>query len=55
MGDSTCREWDLSTGLCTQTFTGHSQYLHSVKLRPETFSLFTASEDGSVRIWGIYY
>jgi THO complex subunit 6 len=45
-----CFQLNLSTGSNSQTFKGHAQSILSLKLKSDT-SLFSGSEDGSLRIW----
>jgi len=48
-----CYEWDLSSTANSQIFKGHAQSILCLKIKPDTFqpSLFSGSEDGSLRIW----
>jgi THO complex subunit 6 len=48
-----CYEWDLASASNSQTFKGHAQSILCLKIKPDAFqpSLFTGSEDGSLRIW----
>ena len=48
-------EWDLATGTCVQQFEGHTDYLHDISYLPKSNELLTASEDGTVGIWGTMY
>jgi THO complex subunit 6 len=45
-----CYEWDLSSCSVSQKFEGHAQSILSLKMKSDT-SLFSGSEDGSLRIW----
>ena len=54
--DETVKIWDLSTGNCTGTLRGHTEWVSSlVLLRPEETSQFSrlasASWDNTLRIW----
>jgi THO complex subunit 6 len=54
MGNNQCYEWDLSTATLARTYRGHTQFLHDVALKSDSEnSLFTSSEDGSVRVWDL--
>jgi THO complex subunit 6 len=54
MGNNQCYEWDLNSGSLVRTYNGHTQFLHDVALKFDAeSSLFTASEDGSVRVWDL--
>jgi THO complex subunit 6 len=46
-----CYEFDLSTTSCSHIYEGHAQFILSLNLKSETTSLFSGSEDGSLRIW----
>ena len=49
--DRTARVWDLATGKCCATLTGHAQEINSISYVGEGQTLATASEDGTVRLW----
>ena len=50
-------EWDLETGKCVKSFGGsgshrHMDYLHGVAYVATSNEVLTASEDGTIRLWG---
>jgi WD40 repeat protein len=47
--DNTCKLWDLQTGQCLRTFTGHTNKVYAVSSTPE--HIYSGSLDGSVRVW----
>jgi WD40 repeat protein len=49
--DHTARVWDLATGQCRATLTGHSHEINSISYVGDGRTLATASEDGTVRLW----
>lgn len=49
-GDWQGYAFDLVTGQCSRSFSGHSDYLHCLALRGAT-DLLTGSEDGLVKFW----
>eukprot|EP01125_Pyxidicula_operculata_P010944 TRINITY_DN3590_c0_g1_i2.p1 TRINITY_DN3590_c0_g1~~TRINITY_DN3590_c0_g1_i2.p1 ORF type:complete len:253 (+),score=32.19 TRINITY_DN3590_c0_g1_i2:424-1182(+) len=49
-GDSIAYSWDLNTHQLTNSFRGHTNYLHCIKSIDES-RIATGSEDGTVRIW----
>jgi WD40 repeat protein len=52
-GDWLVRIWDLSSGTVVATFPGHRAGLMAVRLAPDGRRLLTASDDGSIRLWGL--
>ena len=46
--DASILSWDLKTGKCIETFTGHKEYIHDVDIAGH--QLVSASEDGSVKV-----
>ncbi|GJJ12335.1 hypothetical protein Clacol_006576 [Clathrus columnatus] len=51
--DCTVRVWDIITGACTWTLTGHTQKVYSVVLDPVRNQCCSGSMDGTVRIWNL--
>lgn len=50
-GDSNVYIWDLETGTCKATLTGHTDYIHCVAVLETSNRCASGSEDGSVRLW----
>ena len=50
-GDSVCYSWNIETEQCVGKCVGHQKYLHDIVLLPQSNSLATASEDGTVKMW----
>lgn len=44
--------WDLQTGRCVQTFTGHNQPVRAVAASPHGKLIASGSDDSTVRLWG---
>ena len=51
--DKTVRVWDLDTGVCEQTFTGHSGQVAAVAVSTEGRHAVSGSEDRTVRVWDL--
>ncbi|KAF8323591.1 WD40-repeat-containing domain protein [Cantharellus anzutake] len=51
--DATVRVWDIITGDCKFTLTGHTQKVYSVVLDSIRNQVCSGSMDGSVRIWSL--
>lgn len=49
--DKTIRIWELSTGFCIKTITGHAEWVRSVNVSEDSRLLCTGSNDQSVRVW----
>lgn len=47
--------WDVEKGFCTHNFTGHGGVVTAVAFHPDPhrLQLFSASEDGVVRVWDL--
>ena len=52
-GDSTVRVWDLETGTCIKTFTGHNSWVRSVAISPDGQIIASSSDDPTIRMWDI--
>ena len=51
--DSTAKIWDVSTGECKQTFSGHSNLVWSAVFSADGLSVLTASSDATAKIWDV--
>jgi WD40 repeat protein len=49
--DRTARLWDVATGACTATLTGHSVGVAGLAFSPDGKRLVTAGNDGTARVW----
>ena len=45
--------WDLTTGRVVQELTGHTETVTDVEFSPDGSLLYSASRDGTVRIWDV--
>ena len=50
-GVVTVRSWDVLTGACTQTLTGHTDEVRSVAYAPDGKHLASGSDDKTIKIW----
>ncbi len=50
-GDRTLKIWDVSTGECLKTLTGHKQRVRSVTFSPDGNRLASGSGDHTIRLW----
>ena len=49
--DKTIRRWNRLTGECTQTYTGHSDWVRSIVYDKKTKRIFSGSDDRKIRVW----
>ncbi|KAG6802854.1 phospholipase A-2-activating protein [Apis mellifera caucasica] len=49
--DATVRHWNVSLGTCLGTYCGHENYIYSILALENGTSIFTCSEDRTLRIW----
>ena len=50
-GDRTIKIWDVNSGQCLQTLTGHKQRVRSVAFSPDGNKLASGSGDHTIRLW----
>ena len=51
--DKTIKIWDVSTGVCLVTLTGHDNWVRSLSWHPGGKYLLSASDDKSLRVWDV--
>ncbi|WP_088430126.1 WD40 domain-containing protein [Halomicronema hongdechloris] len=51
--DATIRLWQVSTGECCQTLTGHTNSVKSVVFSPDGQWLATGGDDGAIQLWQV--
>ncbi len=51
--DNTLRVWDLLTGTCTATLSGHTRTVNAVSVTADGRTAVSGSYDGSVRVWNL--
>eukprot|EP00158_Paraphelidium_tribonemae_P001730 Partr_v1_DN24740_c0_g1_i1_m37241 putative Positively regulates the activity of the minus-end directed microtubule motor protein dynein. May enhance dynein- mediated microtubule sliding by targeting dynein to the microtubule plus end. Required for len=51
--DKSLRVWELATGYCTRTMTGHAEWVRSVRLDESGTHAVTASNDQTVGVWDV--
>ena len=49
--DETIKTWDITSGSCLSTLSGHSHWVFSVAWSPDGTKLASGSRDETVRIW----
>lgn len=49
--DKTIRIWDIATGACIRTLTGHTREVRAVALTSDGGRIVSAAEDSTVGIW----
>ncbi|KAJ1718011.1 Lissencephaly-1, partial [Coemansia biformis] len=49
--DKTVKVWELSTGYCIRTLSGHTAWVRGISVSPDARMICTASNDQSVRLW----
>jgi len=49
--DHTAKVWDLTTGACMLTFTGHTNIVWLGTFSPDNMAVLTASRDATAKIW----
>ena len=51
--DKTIKIWDVSTGLCVLTLTGHDNWVRGLVFHPGGKYLLSAADDKTLRIWDL--
>jgi WD40 repeat protein len=52
-GDQTVKLWDISSGQCLKTLSGHSSRVWSVAFTPDSQTLASGSGDNTVKLWDV--
>jgi WD40 repeat protein len=45
--------WDLMTGTCLHTLTGHTRFVHKLRIDNNGTKIFSASPDNTIKIWNL--
>jgi tricorn protease-like protein len=51
--DNTIKIWDLGTGQCLRTLTGHTDIVWSVALTPDGTKIVSGSDDKTIKVWDL--
>ena len=51
--DKTIRMWDIETGQCLRTFSGHTNWVNSVALFSDNSKMVYGSHDKTIKLWDI--
>ena len=52
--DRTVRLWRVADGALLHTLSGHTFHLVDVTFSPDGTLIYSASLDGTVRVWGLF-
>jgi WD40 repeat protein/DNA-binding SARP family transcriptional activator len=53
-GDNTIKIWDIRTGQCWKTLTGHTNWVWSLAWNPDGQTLASGSQDSTVKCWNVH-
>ncbi|MGL5079795.1 MAG: WD40 repeat domain-containing protein, partial [Waterburya sp.] len=45
--------WQIKTGDCLQTFSGHQALINSIAFSPDGYTLVSSSEDETIKLWDV--
>ena len=45
--------WNMATGTCVQSFSGHEDAIQSLVLSPDDTQVLTGSQDGTAKLWDV--
>src|SRR4029077_18876303 len=51
--DKTAKIWEVASGSCIATLTGHTDSVRSAQFNPAGTQIVTASHDGTAKIWDV--
>ena len=51
--DQTVKLWDVQTGGTVQTFSGHTDLVHSVSISVDSATIASGAFDGTIRVWSV--
>lgn len=49
--DKTIKMWEVASGYCVKTFTGHREWVRMVRVNVDGSLMASCSNDHSVRVW----
>jgi F-box and WD-40 domain protein 1/11 len=52
-GDATIKLWDIESGNCLKTFTGHTRGLACIQFSEDGKTIVSGGNDQSIRVWDI--
>lgn len=52
-GDSTVKVWDLASGACLRTYTGHARRVTAVGMTPDGQRAVSGSYDKTIKVWDL--